>query len=181
MHHTDCTECAHHNYPPNPTPQMTNTGSTTTPCQEAKQFLHYLILNICQICRKTRSLTMRNKFMTFQHPHWVFEIIIMEIFKAPTLRLKALNKHTHIMYIEVENVTKTIWAWIGHMHKKDCINIMQLPNKHFKDIVKTLLNLSVLQCLWPVPVAAELRLGKHAHTLIVARTLQRDTDDFLQP
>ena len=29
----------------------------------------------------------------------------MEICKAPTLRLKALNKHTHIMYIEMENVT----------------------------------------------------------------------------
>ena len=27
----------------------------------------------------------------------------MEICKAPTLRLKALNKHTHIMYIEMEN------------------------------------------------------------------------------
>ena len=33
-------------------------------------------------------------------------IIIMEICKAPTLRLKALNKHsiTHVMYIEMENV-----------------------------------------------------------------------------
>ena len=31
-------------------------------------------------------------------------IIIMEICKAPTLRLKAPNKHTHIMYIEMENV-----------------------------------------------------------------------------
>ena len=31
-------------------------------------------------------------------------IIIMEICKAPTLRLKALNKHTHIMYIEMEKV-----------------------------------------------------------------------------
>ena len=30
--------------------------------------------------------------------------IIMEICKAPTLRLKALNKHTHIMYIEMENI-----------------------------------------------------------------------------
>ena len=30
-------------------------------------------------------------------------IIIMEICKAPTLRLKALNKHTDIMYIEMEN------------------------------------------------------------------------------
>ena len=28
----------------------------------------------------------------------------MEICKGPTLRLKALNKHTHIMYIEMENV-----------------------------------------------------------------------------
>ena len=34
----------------------------------------------------------------------------MEICKAPTLRLKALNKHTHIMYIEMENVIqKNIW------------------------------------------------------------------------
>ena len=30
----------------------------------------------------------------------------MEICKAPTLRLKALNKHTHIMYVEMENVIK---------------------------------------------------------------------------
>ena len=30
----------------------------------------------------------------------------MDICKAPTLRLKALNKHTHIMYIEMENVIK---------------------------------------------------------------------------
>ena len=28
----------------------------------------------------------------------------MEICKAPTLWLKALNKHAHIMYIEMENV-----------------------------------------------------------------------------
>ena len=32
----------------------------------------------------------------------------MEICKAPTLRLKVLNKHTHIMYIEMENVIKKI-------------------------------------------------------------------------
>ena len=36
----------------------------------------------------------------------VFKKIIMEICKAPTMRLKALNKHTHIMYIEMENVIK---------------------------------------------------------------------------
>ena len=34
----------------------------------------------------------------------------MEICKAPTLRLKVLNKNTHIMYIEMENVIqKTNW------------------------------------------------------------------------
>ena len=33
-------------------------------------------------------------------------IIIMEICKAPTLWLEALNKHTHIMYIKMENVIK---------------------------------------------------------------------------
>ena len=30
----------------------------------------------------------------------------MEICKAPTLLLKALNKYTHVMYIEMENVIK---------------------------------------------------------------------------
>ena len=30
----------------------------------------------------------------------------MELCKVPTLQLKALNKHTHIMYIEMENVIK---------------------------------------------------------------------------
>ena len=29
---------------------------------------------------------------------------MIDICKAPALRLKALNKHTHIMYIEMENV-----------------------------------------------------------------------------
>ena len=32
--------------------------------------------------------------------------LIMEICKAPPLRRKALNKHTHIMYIEMENIIK---------------------------------------------------------------------------
>ena len=35
-------------------------------------------------------------------------IIIMEICKAPTLRLKALNKHTHIMHIEMEMLSHNI-------------------------------------------------------------------------
>ena len=30
----------------------------------------------------------------------------MEICKVPTLQLKALNKHTHMMYIEMENGIK---------------------------------------------------------------------------
>ena len=36
----------------------------------------------------------------------VIIIVPMDICRAPTLRLKALNKHsiTHIMYIEMENV-----------------------------------------------------------------------------
>ena len=40
-------------------------------------------------------------------------IIIMEICKAPTLRLKALNKHTHIMYIEMENVIQFFVFYIS--------------------------------------------------------------------
>ena len=40
--------------------------------------------------------------------HYIIIIIIMKICKAPTLRLKTLSKHTHIMYIEMENVTKKI-------------------------------------------------------------------------
>ena len=37
----------------------------------------------------------------------------MEICKTPTLRLKALNKHTHIMYIEMENgIPPKIYVYI---------------------------------------------------------------------
>ena len=48
----------------------------------------------------------------------------MEICKAPTLRLKALNKHAHIMYIEMENVikktpTKTYGQGFKHNYAKD--------------------------------------------------------------
>ena len=42
----------------------------------------------------------------YSHVHLGRLIIIMEICKAPTLRLEALNKHTHIMYIEMENAIK---------------------------------------------------------------------------
>ena len=48
------------------------------------------------------------------HTHYILighgapslRIIIMEIYKVPTLRLKVLNKQTHILYIEKENVIK---------------------------------------------------------------------------
>ena len=42
-------------------------------------------------------------------------IIIMEICKAPEAlnKLKALNKHTHIMYIEMENVIKYFFFYIS--------------------------------------------------------------------
>ena len=42
-------------------------------------------------------------------------IIIMEICKAPTLQLKALNKHTHIMYIEMENVIQFFFFLIVYI------------------------------------------------------------------
>ena len=40
-------------------------------------------------------------------------IIIMEICKAPTLWLKALNKHSHTMYIEMEMLSKKINIYIS--------------------------------------------------------------------
>ena len=59
----------------------------------------------------------------------VIIIIIMEICKAPTLRLKALNKHTHIMYIEMENVTKKEEEKRGYIDKCSSI-IMQKMHTH---------------------------------------------------
>ena len=53
----------------------------------------------------------------------------MEICKAPTLRLKALNKHTHIMYIEMENVIKKKEKKRGYIDKCSSI-IMQKMHTH---------------------------------------------------
>ena len=41
-------------------------------------------------------------------------MIVMDICKAPTLRLKALNKHsiTHIMYIEMEMLSAKRYIYI---------------------------------------------------------------------
>ena len=55
-------------------------------------------------------------------------IIIMEICKAPTLRLKALNKHTHIMYIEMKMLSKTINMYL-YIDKCSSI-IMQKMHTH---------------------------------------------------
>ena len=44
-------------------------------------------------------------------------IIIMGICKAPTLRLKALNKHTHIRYTEMENVICVDFKYKVHFHE----------------------------------------------------------------
>ena len=51
----------------------------------------------------------------------IITVILIEICKAPTLHLKALNNHsiTHIMYIEMENVIsnkfkKTFFSFFKH-------------------------------------------------------------------
>ena len=51
---------------------------------------------------------------------YLFIITIMEICKEPTLRLKALNKHsiTHIMYIDMEMLS----AIKMYMRKKEKAN-----------------------------------------------------------
>ena len=54
-------------------------------------------------------------------------IIIMESCKAPTLRLKVLNKHTHIMYIEMENVIKKINKGFKHNYAKDAHTHTHIP------------------------------------------------------
>ena len=52
-------------------------------------------------------LTAEKRGRRFYPAYTLIIIIIMEICKAPTQRLKALNKHniTHIMYIEMENLS----------------------------------------------------------------------------
>ena len=44
--------------------------------------------------------------------YWLSFIIIMEICKAPILRLKALNKHTHIMDGKWYAIFLYIWDWM---------------------------------------------------------------------
>ena len=56
-------------------------------------------------------------------------IIIMEICKAPTLLLKALNKHTHIMYIEMENVIQIYFFKCIYIDKCSSV-IMQKLHTH---------------------------------------------------
>ena len=56
--------------------------------------------------KRTQKIIEMDLILSILSPIIIIMIIIMEICKAPTLQLKALNKHTHIMYIEMENVTK---------------------------------------------------------------------------
>ena len=69
---------------------------------------HYLSLH-CRLPIATLSLHSLRYTVTTR----IIIIIIMEICKAPTLRLKALNKHIHIMYIEMENVIFFIYFLNG--------------------------------------------------------------------
>ena len=59
----------------------------------------------------------------------------MEICKAPTLRLKALNKHTHIMYIEMENVNFLYIIYICvcvYIYQQGFLNTMlEIINKKY--------------------------------------------------
>ena len=50
----------------------------------------------------------------------------MEVCKAPSLLLKALNRRTHIMYIEMENVIKKQNKTKGfkHNYAKDAHTIL---------------------------------------------------------
>ena len=67
-------------------------------------------------------------------------IIIMEICKAPTLPLKALNKYTHVMYIEMENVIKkNIKNKYVYIDKCSSI-IMQKMHTHTFSVLISVLN-----------------------------------------
>ena len=66
----------------------------------------YTYKTVCVTARVCQSV---NKIMLTEQS--LYTIIIMEVCKAPTLRLKALNKHniTHIIYnIEMENVISNL-------------------------------------------------------------------------
>ena len=55
----------------------------------------------------------------------------MEICKAPTLRLKAPNKHTHIMYIKMENVNPFFFSHKKHVYIDNGASIiMQKMHTH---------------------------------------------------
>ena len=59
--------------------------------------------------------------------------ITMEICKVPTLRLKALNKHTHIMYIKMEHVIQ-IYIYV---RCQTGVNIIALEHSRSNSISQT--------------------------------------------
>ena len=90
-----------------------------------KQCLPVLWLNCVQAvsaCVMT-ELCSGNFYLCYDWAVLIIIIIIMEICKAPTLQLKALNKHTHIMYIEMDNV----------IPPKKCIYRQVFKNNYAKD------------------------------------------------
>ena len=73
--------------------------------QQLQKVINYLFSEGCPQCLTEGNVWV---ILLLQQPLIIIIIIIiMEICKAPTLRLKALNKHTHIMYIEMENVIQS--------------------------------------------------------------------------
>ena len=93
---------------------------------------------------------------TFKH----LIIIIMEICKAPTLRLKALNKHTHIVYIEMENVVNLLLFNCIYIDK--CSSII-MQKKHTDTHTRT-------------HIRSHTHTHTHTHTHIHTHTHSHCTD-----
>ena len=92
--------------------KFANTVHNLGVCLDPTLSFQQQISSVCRICYlELRSISAIRHYLSEDVTKkllcaFVLSIIIMEICKAPTLRLKALNKHTHIMYIEMENVIK---------------------------------------------------------------------------
>ena len=77
--------------------------------QHAVQCKHRLdVEKYCTVLNATR----KHQLIQLPSKNIYYLQLTMEIYQAPTLRLKVLNKRTHIMYIEMENVIKKINMYI---------------------------------------------------------------------